>query len=317
MTKQQRVLICGATGFIGRNIVARLSQRPDMEVIAVEHEKQRFDCANVEWVKADLTDKKDVTKALQNIDIVIQAAATTSGAADIVHRPYIHTSDNAVMNSHIFRIAFDLNVKHLIFFSCTVMYPSSDHPLGEDDFIGEISPQYFGVGWTKVYLEKMAEFFAGLGRTKFTVLRHSNIYGPHDKYDLARSHMFGANVAKVMTSTDGKIVVWGEGEEARDLLHVRDLVNCVELSIERQQERFGLFNIGYGEAFTVKDVVMKIIAASGRDIEIMFDRTKPTIKTSLFLNCARASEALGWHPQTSFQNGVQSTLDWYRQDFQT
>ena len=118
-----------------------------------------------------------------------------------------------------------------------------------------------------------------------------------------------------MTSTDGKIVVWGEGEEARDLLHVRDLVNCVELSIERQQEAFGLFNIGYGEAFSVKDVVMKIIAASGRDIEITFDRTKPTIKTSLFLDCARASAALGWYPQTSFQNGVQSTLSWYRNAF--
>ncbi len=315
MTKQQRVLVCGATGFIGRNIVERLSQIQGMEVIAVEHEKHRFDCPNVEWLKADLTDKDDVTKALQNIDIVIQAAATTSGAADIVHRPYIHTSDNAVMNSHIFRMAHDLNVKHLIFFSCTVMYPSSNQPLSEDDFTGEISPQYFGVGWTKIYLEKMAEFFAGLGRTKFTVLRHSNIYGPHDKYDLEQSHMFGATVTKVMTSTDGKIVVWGEGEEARDLLHVRDLVNCVELSIERQQEAFGLFNIGYGEAFTVKDVVMKIIAASGRDIEITFDRTKPTIKTSLFLDCARASAALGWYPQTSFQNGVQSTLNWYRNAF--
>ena len=161
----------------------------------------------------------------------------------------------------------------------------------------------------------MAEFFAGLGRTKFTVLRHSNIYGPHDKYDLEQSHMFGATVTKVMTSTDGKIVVWGEGEEARDLLHVRDLVNCVELSIERQQEAFGLFNIGYGEAFSVKDVVMKIIAASGRDIEITFDRTKPTIKTSLFLDCARASAALGWYPQTSLQNGVRSTLNWYRNAF--
>tara|TARA_B100001142_G_scaffold6842_1_gene6909 strand:- start:428 stop:1072 length:645 start_codon:yes stop_codon:yes gene_type:complete len=212
-------------------------------------------------------------------------------------------------------MAYDLNVKHLIFFSCTVMYPSSNQPLSEDDFTGEILPQYFGVGWTKIYLEKMAEFFAGLGRTKFTVLRHSNIYGPHDKYDLEQSHMFGATVTKVMTSTDGKIVVWGEGEEARDLLHVRDLVNCVELSIERQQEAFGLFNIGYGEAFTVKDVVMKIIAASGRDIEITFDRTKPTIKTSLFLDCARASAALGWYPQTSFQKGVQSTLNWYRNAF--
>ena len=162
----------------------------------------------------------------QGIDIVVQAAATTSGVADIVQRPYIHTSDNAVSEFAYFRTAYDLNVKHVVFFSCTVMYPSSDRPLSEDDFTGEIAPQYFAVGWTKVYLEKMAEFFADLGRTKFTVLRHSNIYGPHDKYDLERSHMFGATVTKVMTASDGKIAVWGEGTEARDLLYIDDLVHC-------------------------------------------------------------------------------------------
>ena len=317
MTQRQRILVCGATGFIGRNIVERLSHEPNAEVIAVEHETPRFDCPNVAWVRADLTCQEDVQTVLQGIDIVVQAAATTSGVADIAQRPYIHTSDNAVMNSHIFRTAYDLNVKHIVFFSCTVMYPSSDRPLSEDDFTGEIAPQYFGVGWTKVYLEKMAEFFADLGRTKFTVLRHSNIYGPHDKYDLERSHMFGATVTKVMTASDGKIVVWGEGTEARDLLYIDDLVHCVEQSIRRQSEPFGLYNIGYGQAFAVKDVVERIIAASGRDIEITFDRAKPTIKTSLFLNCARADSEIDWRPQTDFQDGIRKTLDWYRRHFQT
>ena len=317
MTQRQRILVCGATGFIGRNIVERLSHEPNTEVIAVEHETPRFDCPNVAWVRADLTCQEDVQTVLQGIDIVVQAAATTSGVADIVQRPYIHTSDNAVMNSHIFRTAYDLNVKHIVFFSCTVMYPSSDRPLSEDDFTGEIAPQYFGVGWTKVYLEKMAEFFADLGRTKFTVLRHSNIYGPHDKYDLERSHMFGATVTKVMTASDGKIAVWGEGTEARDLLYIDDLVHCVEQSIRRQSEPFGLYNIGYGQAFAVKDVVEKIIAASGRNIEITFDRAKPTIKTSLFLNCAHADAEINWRPQTDFQDGIRKTLDWYRRHFQT
>ncbi len=317
MTQRQRILVCGATGFIGRNIVERLSHEPNAEVIAVEHDTPRFDCPNVAWVRADLTCQEDVQTVLQGIDIVVQAAATTSGAADIVQRPYIHTSDNAVMNSHIFRTAYDLNVKHVVFFSCTVMYPSSDRPLSEDDFTGEIAPQYFGVGWTKIYLEKMAEFFAGLGRTKFTVLRHSNIYGPHDKYDLERSHMFGATVTKVMTASDGKIAVWGEGTEARDLLYIDDLVHCVEHSIRHQSKPFGLYNIGYGQAFAVKDVVERIIAASGRNIEITFDRAKPTIKTSLFLNCAHADAEINWRPQTDFQDGIRKTLDWYRRHFQT
>lgn len=311
MTANQRILVCGATGFIGRNVVEKLSHRPDIDLVAIEHESPRFDCPNVTWVQADLTNEMDVARVLTDIDVVIQAAATTSGAGDIVNRPYIHTADNAVMNSHLFRAAYDNNVRHVIFFSCTVMYPSSDKALREEDFTGEISPQYFGVGWTKVYLEKMAEFYAGLGRTKYTVLRHSNIFGPHDKYDLERSHMFGATVTKTMTAQDGRIVVWGEGEEARDLLYVDDLVDCVEKAIERQEESFGLYNIGYGEAFAVKDVVTKIIAASGRNLTIEFDRSKPTIKTSLFLDCALAKHALGWERLTTFDEGIEATLRWY------
>ena len=315
MTHRQRVLVCGATGFIGRNTVEYLSQRTDINLIAVEHEKPRFDCPNVEWITADLTRQEDVARALHNIDIVIQAAATTSGAGDIVNRPYIHAADNAVMNSHIFRSAYDQNVGQVVFFSCTVMYPSSEIALREEDFTGEIAPHYFGVGWTKVYLEKMSKFYAGLGRTKYTVLRHSNIYGPHDKYDLERSHMFGATVTKVMTAQEGPIVVWGEGEEARDLLYVDDLIDCVERVMERQDKPFGLYNIGYGEAFAVKEVVRRIIAASGKELETEFDRSKPTLKTSLFLDCSRAKAALEWHPKTDFNDGVKTTLEWYRASY--
>ena len=115
----------------------------------------------------------------------------------------------------------------------------------ESDFAGEIYPNYFGVGWTKVYLEKMAEFYSRLGVTKYSILRHSNIYGPHDKYDLERSHVFGATVTKILKS-DGKITVWGEGTEERDLLHVDDLVDYVRRAIDQQKTPFDLSNVGCG-----------------------------------------------------------------------
>jgi nucleoside-diphosphate-sugar epimerase len=65
------------------------------------------------------------------------------------------------------------------------MYPSSEKPLKEEDFDPGrgLFPKYFGVGWTKVYLEKMCEFYSRIGRTRFMAIRHSNIYGPHDKFD--------------------------------------------------------------------------------------------------------------------------------------
>src|SRR4051812_2133746 len=245
----KRVLVCGATGFIGRNIVERLSARDDLEVHAVRFNRPEYAAPRVTWHQADLRDRDTVHALLEGMDVVVQAAATTSGSKDSVTRPYIHVTDNAVMNSLLLRAAYDCKVGHFLYFSCTTMLHSSDTPLDESDFDAnrEIHPRYFGTGWTKVYIEKTCEFFARLGVTRHTVFRHSNVYGPHDKYDLERSHVFGATITKAMTAKDSKVVVWGSGKEARDLTHVDDMVDAIERAIDRQTEPFKLYNIGSGE----------------------------------------------------------------------
>lgn len=312
---KQTVVVCGVTGFIGRNIAEALAENDRYEVIGVHHTRPAFDHSGIRFVCANLTDPIQVGAVLKGADIVIQAAATTSGSKDIVNRPYIHVADNAVMNSHILRASFDHGVKHVVFFSCTVMYQSSDKPLLEGDFDASVDPdpKYFGAAWTKVYIEKMCEFYSRLGKTKFTVIRHSNVYGPHDKYDLDRSHVFGATVAKVMTAQDGKIVVWGDGTERRDVLYVSDLVDFVRIALERQQAVFGLYNAGSGEAVSVRDLASTIIAASGRTLNIEFDRDKPTIQTFLCLDCSLAEAELGWAPKVGLKEGVVRTLKWYRE----
>ncbi len=312
---KKRLLICGATGFIGRNMVEYFSSLDDFEVVAVSNKRPPFDLPNVKWINADLTNAQDVQKVVQGIDILIQAAATTSGSKDIVTRPFIHTTDNAVMNSLIFRAAYESGVKHVLFFSCTVMLQSSDHALTEEDFDANIPihPRYFGVGWTKVYLEKMCEFYASLGTTKYTAIRHSNIYGPHDKYDLERSHVFGATVTKVMTAKD-KIIVWGTGEEARDLLYVGDLTQFVHNAIDRQKSQYELFNCGAGIAIRIKDLVLMMIKKSGKNLAIEHDLSQPRFPTSLFLDCSKAKNALGWRPEVKIEDGIQKTLEWYKKN---
>src|SRR2546422_328873 len=209
MTK--KILICGATGFIGHNMAEHFVRRGDCEVTGTYYRRPPFECTGLRWVQADLTRPEDVERVIPGTNIVIQAAATTSGAKDIVMRPQIHTTANAVMNSYLFRAAHEHGIDHIVFFSCTIMYGSSQLPLKEEDFDANagIHPRYFGAAWTKIYIEKMSEFYAGLGRTRYTVIRHSNIYGPHDKFDLEHSHVFGATVKKVMTAANGRIVVWG------------------------------------------------------------------------------------------------------------
>lgn len=311
MANLGKILICGGTGFIGRNLVEHYA-KVGHQITATHLRRHPFDTPdNVTWVQADLRDPDTVKKLVTGHDTLIQAAATTSGSNDIVTTPYLHVTDNAVMNSQLLRACFDAEVSHFVFFSCSIMYDSQKLPVKEEGFNGHIAPKYFGAGWTKVYLERMCEFYAALGKTKHTVIRHSNIYGPHDKYDLKRSHVCGATISKVELA-EKELTVWGEGTEKRDLLHVSDLVNFVDLALERQPEKFGLYNCGSGQAISVRELAEKLIALSGKELEIHYDRGKPTIDFSLSLDCTKANQELGWGPRISLDAGLTSTIKWWR-----
>jgi GDP-L-fucose synthase len=311
----KNILICGATGFIGRNLLDYYYNQGNYNIRATHFKRpivEEYD--GVEWVNCDLRDPKQVQEVVKGIDIILQFAATTTGAKDILSKPYIHVTDNAVINSLLLREAFEQDIKHFVFPSCTIMYQRSEQAIKETDFNSseEIQPFYFGAGYTKVYLEKMCEFYSRLGKTKHTVIRHSNMYGPYDKYDLEKSHVFGATITKVMTSEDGKINVWGTGEEKRDLLYVSDLVDFVDLALNKQTTPYELFNVGIGKGIRIKDLVSKIIYHSGRDLKIVHDLSKPSLPTSLFLDCSRAEELLDWKPKHTLDNGIIKTLNWYK-----
>ncbi len=315
--KRLRVLVCGATGFIGRNLVQTLSRQPDLEVHALRFSRPAYDAAGVTWRQADLRDAAAVSDVVRGMDVVVQAAATTSGARDIVAAPYIHVTDNAVMNSLLLRACHDHKVGHFVFFSCSVMYQPRVLPWREEEWDAsqEMHLNYFGIGWTKVYIEKMCEFFSRLGVTKHTVIRHTNVFGPHDKFDLQRSHVLGATVTKAMTSSDGRVLVWGTGEEARDLVYVDDLVRFVGLVLRRQATPYEMVHVSAGRSITVRELVGSVIEATGLDLRVEYDPSRPTIKTSFALDNRRAFELFGWKPEVSFEEGVKRTVQWWRQSF--
>lgn len=319
MFNKKKYLICGATGFIGRNLIERFGMCENVKIVAVYHKKPPFDTshlpAEVEWRQADLRDANQVDSVLSGVDYVLQAAATTSGSKDIVNRPYIHVTDNAIMNSVLLRAAFHSGVAHFVFFSCTVMYQSSENKVSEQDWdpAQRLISKYFGVGNTKIYVEQMLDFFSSISNMKTTAIRHSNIYGPHDKYDFDRSHVFGATVSKVMTAKDW-IKVWGSGEEERDLLHVDDLSRFVEHVIQNQSKSFRVYNCGLGEKISVRDLVELVIKKSGKALTIKYDLSQPTIKTSVCLDTSLAEKELGWSPHVDISSGVERTIKWWQEN---
>jgi len=317
MEENKTILICGATGFIGRNLLDYYYKQNKYKIKATHFKRpavKGYD--GVEWINCDLRDSKQVQEAVNGVDIILQFAATTTGAKDIVSKPYIHVTDNAVINSLLLREAFEQGTEHFIFPSCTIMYQKSETAIKESDFnpSEEIQSFYYGAGHTKIYLEKMCEFYSRLGKTKHTVVRHSNMYGPYDKYDLEKSHVFGATITKVMTSEDGKVNVWGTGEEKRDLLYVEDLVDFIDVAINKQTTPYELVNVGLGEGIKIKDLVYKIVKHSERDLEIIHDLTKPTVPTSLYLDCSYAKKLFGWEPKHTLDEGIEKTIKWYKEN---
>jgi len=314
----KKLLVCGATGFIGRNVAEYFAQNPNFEVYGTYLNSKPYHNDKISLIKSDLTKREDVNRVVKGMDVIVHMAATTSGAKDIVSRPYIHVSDNAIMSHFLLRAAFDNNVKHFIFPSCSIVYPSwNKNPVKENDIdLEKIDKKYFGAAWMKIGMEKACEFFSRLGRTKHTVFRHSNVYGPYDKYDLERSHVFGATVTKVMQAKrSDNIDVWGKGVEERDLIYVSDIVSFIEKAIEKQDREFELVNIGLGESISIKNLVEKIIKLSKKeDIGIKFHLDKPTIETKVALDYSLAKKIFGWQPEISLEEGIKKTIQWYREN---
>ena len=314
---KKKVLVLGGTGFIGRNVAEYFASNDNYDVsVTYLNTTEAEYLENVNYVKVDLRQEEEVKTLMRmyGTGIVIHAAATTTGSKDVVERPYLHVTDNAVMNSWIFREAMLNNTEHIIFLSCTVMYQSRDYPQKESDWSNgdEMYEKYFGVGKMKVFSEDMCDFYSRLGDTKYTAIRHSNVYGPYDKFDLDKCHVIPAFINKIINSSE-RLDVWGDGLAKRDILFVDDLVDMIERVVDNQIKGYELYNCGAGEAYSIKDLADVIMNVNNKELIIEYDESKPNIPTVVVLDCEKAKKELGWQPITSIENGMRITSEWYKE----
>ncbi len=313
---KKKILILGASGFIGYNCLIHFAKNKNYIVSGTYNNNKPKNIKGVKLYKIDLTNIEKIKNIFKGVDILIQAAATTSGAKDILSKPYMHVNDNAIMNSFVTKIAYDNQIKHVIIFSCTVMYKSSKYALKEDDFDpnDEMYDKYFGAGWMKVFVEKMSEFYSRFKVNKYTLIRHTNIYGPYDKFDLEKSHVFGATITKVINNKKSIIDVWGDGKEKRNFLYVSDLMRFIDLVIKKQKTYFEVFNVGSKDSISVADLVKQIILISKKNILIEYQKTKPTLKTDILIDSSKAKKIVGWEPKVSLSQGIKKTILWYKKN---
>ncbi len=311
----KKVLVTGGTGFIGCHFVQELLKQGAHVRVPVHHRDLVFADDRIEKVPADLTRSEDCATVCNGIDYLIHAAGAVAAASMTVANPMSAIVTNLVLTARVLEAAMVQGVQRILIFSSgTTAYPLSDHPIREEEmWDAPPAPVYFGYGWMRRYLELLATFAASKSNAGVAICRPTAVYGRHDDFNPATSHVIPALIRRAVEK-ENPFVVWGTGEELRDFLHVTDLVRGCLLLLEKHSLGDPV-NIGYGEATTIKQIVEIILEAAGhRGAEVLFDVTKPTTIPVRMVDTTKAKEILGFERAVSLSEGLTDTVHWYISD---
>lgn len=310
------VLVAGGSGFIGSNLITRLSPL-GCRIRATLHESPAVPALpGAEYVTADFTRMDDCRRAVDGMDVVFMCAANTSGAAVIASSPLSHVTPNIVMNAQLLDAAYHAGVKKFVFISSSVVYPpSGTRPVREEEaFAGDPPDVYFAAGWMKRSAEVLCRVYAEKIRAPMAtlVVRPSNCYGPRDKFDPSRSHVTAAIVRRVV-ERQRPLVLWGTGNDIRDLIYIDDFIEGL-LRAAAREDQFLAVNIASGEGVSVRRILDTVLRVDGwLDADVQFDDTKPTTVEARVIDVTLARERLGFTATTRLEDGLARTVAWYRE----
>ena len=314
--RDQPVLVAGATGLVGTNITKRLLSE-GARVRATLHKRPPVVIDDrIEYIQTDLTKGEDCKQAVEGQRFVFLCAASTSGAATIASTPMVHVTPNVLMNTQMLEAAYDAEVEKFLWLSSTTGYPPSGTQAVKEEemFDGEPFEKYFFVGWMKRFTEILCRMYGEKLANPMTtiVLRPTNIYGPHDDFEPATSHVAPALIRKVAERQD-PIEVWGTGDDVRDVIYIDDMVDAMMMAMDKIESHTA-FNIGLGKAYSVKEILQMLLEVDGFDnATITFNASKPTMIPIRMIDTTRAETLLGFKAKTDLREGLQRTVEWYRE----
>jgi GDP-L-fucose synthase len=314
--KSKNVLVAGGAGFVGTNLIKRLLLL-GADVTATLYEKPpSIESNDVKYVQCDLRIPEYCRKVCENIDYIFMCAANTSGAKVMSTTPLVHLTPNILMNVNMLEAAYEADVEKFLFMSSNTVYPLTDYPVKEDDVTNKFYESYHIVAWMKRFTEIICEMYASKIKKsmKTIVVRPGNLYGPHDKFDWEKSKVIPALIRRAVEKHD-PFVVWGDGMDLKDFLYIDDYIDGMLLTMEKMDE-FQPINIANGQALTIRDVLQEILIASDyQDASVEYDASKPTMIPKRMIDITLAKKLLVWSPKVSIKDGIQRTVDWYRETY--
>ena len=303
--RQQRVVVTGGAGFLGRYVVARL-QSAGCTSIAVPRK-----------VEYDLRDLGAVMRLYRDVNptLVIHLASVVGGIGANRARPAEFFYDNLMMGTQLLDQAWRSGIPKFVAIGTVCAYPKfAPVPFREDDlwngYPEETNAPY---GLAKKMLLVQSDAYRQQYGYNSIFLLPVNLYGPGDNFDPGTSHVIPALIKKCIEANDqgaDRIEVWGDGTATREFLYVDDAAEAIVLASERFNSSEPV-NIGSGEEVSIADLVKRIAEFAGFAGRIEWDRSKPNGQPRRKLDTTRAVERFGFSARTGFDEGLRRTIEWY------
>jgi len=297
MEKNAKIFVAGHRGMVGSAIIRRLAQLGYRNLIT--RTSSEVDLRNQQQVFSFFEKEKP--------DYVFLAAAKVGGinANNTYRAEFLY--DNLLIEANVIHASFLNNVKKLLFLGSSCIYPRmAPQPLKESYLLtGTLEYTNEPYAIAKIAGIKLCENYRLQYGCNFISVMPTNLYGPNDNYDLAKSHVLPALLRKIHTakvSDTPSVEVWGSGTPLREFLHVDDLADACLFLMEHYNEP-ELVNIGTGTDISIKDLVLLIMKIAGYKGEIKFDSTKPDGTPRKLMDVTKLM-ALGWKPKISLEEGV-------------
>ncbi|TDT69721.1 UDP-galactose 4-epimerase [Hypnocyclicus thermotrophus] len=319
------ILVCGGAGYIGSHAVAELIQRGE-NVIVVDNLQKGHKDAVWEGAKlyiGDLRDKIFLDKVFKEnkIEAVIHFAAD-SLVGESVQEPIKYYNNNVYGTMCLIEVMKENNVKKIVFSSTAATYGEPENvPILETDKTFPTNPY----GETKLAVEKMLKWAEGAYEIKYVILRYFNVAGAHESGKIGEDHEPETHlipiILQVALGKREKIFIYGEdyntkdGTCIRDYIHVMDLVDAHILAVEKlfKTEKSGIYNLGNGNGFTVKEVINVARKVTGHEIPVEITDRRAGDPAKLIASSNKAIKELGWKPKYSnLEKIIESAWNWHK-----
>ena len=260
-----RVLVTGGAGFIGSHIVEHFQGRAEVRVLdnLRSGRAENLKGLRCEFISGSIQDRAAVGKVMEGVDYVFHLAAMVS-VPESMHKPIECNEINVTGTLVVLEEAARASVKKLIFSSSAAVYGDNPTVPKREEMLPEPKSPY---GITKLDGEYYCAMFTREGRLATAALRYFNVFGPRQD---PRSQYAAAVPTFIERALKNEpITVFGDGEQTRDFIQVKDIV-AANVFFAMVSKETGVFNVGYGKGTSVKELANSICRLAGSKSEIKY-----------------------------------------------